>query len=368
MTRESPSLQPMVEGRIWSCDMREKRAWDIVYLVWFSPSSEYHSIMKLPHFLKENFNISFLSSFKTEAVARYYFDITSYDDILLLPEVLWFGKESWIPSVIIGWGTNCLFAFDRYEGIIIRNRYTGYSEPYESKGHKAIIVHSGEMSTSFSISLYQHYSISTLIPWVGLPGTMWGACIGNAGCFGLEMTDMLLEAKVLDLETGVILTYKHDDLKYAYRESILKGNEQYFVIEMILDISPREGNVYESYTPADLQALRKLKQPPGFSCGSFFKNPKVSDYHEWVWGMEDLIGERNHIEAFSAGKLIDQAWLKDTRVGWVRVSDRHGNFFINDSKWTWKDILSLRDLVKQTVREKYNIELHEEVRIITNEL
>ncbi len=322
--------------------------------------------MKLPHFLKENFNISFLSSFKTEAIAKYYFDITSYDDILLLPEVLWFAKESGIPTVIIGWGTNCLFAFDIYDGIFIRNRYTGYTEPFDNDGTMNIVVHSGEGSTSFSLALYQHYSVSTLIPWVGLPGTMGWACIGNAGCFGLEMTDILREAKILDLESGSISTYKHDDFGYRYRESLLKGDERFFVIEMLLDISPKEWNLYESCTPADLQALRRLKQPPWLSCGSFFKNPKLEEYHDWIGGNENLVWERGHIETLSAGKLIDQAWLKSTRVGWVCVSDRHGNFFINDQKWTWQDILALRDLVKEKVKEKYGINLHEEVRIIKN--
>ena len=353
---------------IRSCN-KNTAGWAIIrYSVWFSPSSDYHSHMSILPYLQENFNISFLSSFKTEAITRYYFDITSYDDVLLLPEVFSFASTSDIPYVIIGWGTNCLFAFDIYEGILIRNRYTGYSEPFENADETNIVVHSGEMTIPFSLALYQHYSISTLIPWAWLPGTMGWACIGNAGCFGLEMTDILREAKILDLETGSIRTYRHDDFVYSYRESILKNAEKFFVIEMLLDISPRAWSLYESYTPADLQALRRLKQPPWLSCGSFFKNPKSRDSPEWIGGKEDLIGERGQIETLSAGKLIDQAWLKDTRVGWVRVSDRHGNFFINDKKWTWQDILSLRDLIKQKVKEKYKIELHEEVRIITNNI
>jgi UDP-N-acetylmuramate dehydrogenase len=322
--------------------------------------------MQTPHFLKENFNISFLSSFKTEAYARYYFDITSYDDILLLPEVLWFAKELGIPSVIIGWWTNCLFAFDTYEGILIRNRYTGYSEPYDHHGRKYILVHSGEVSTSFSLALYQHYSISTLIPWVGLPGTMGGACIGNAWCFGLEMSDILVEAKVLNLVSGEISSYKNKDFFYRYRESILKEDRDLFVIEMILDVSPQEWNEYASYTPADLQALRRLKQPPGFSCGSFFKNPRLSQYQDFIWWKETLTGERGHSETLSAGKLIDDSWLKWKRIGWVHVSERHGNFFINDEKWSWQDILALRDYVQEKVYEKHGIHLHEEVRILTN--
>ncbi len=319
----------------------------------------------LPHYLKENFDISFLSAFKTHAKARYYFEILTYDDIQLLPEIFWFAEEHNIPLSIIAWGTNCLFAFDTYEGIMIRNRYSGYSEPYGDEKKKFIWVHSGELSTNLAVKLYQSYSISTLIPWVWLPGTMWGACIGNAWCFWLEMSDLFIEWRVLDMNTSEVSLYKNTDMNYAYRESELKDDRSQFVIDMVLDITPKGGE-YESYTPANLQSLRKLKQPPGFSCGSFFKNPKLEEFHEFIWGNEDLVGERNHFESLSAGKLIDKAWLKWTRVGWVHVSERHGNFFINDEKWDWKDILALRDTVKEWVKQKFGIELHEEVRIIKN--
>ena len=167
------------------------------------------------------------------------------------------------------------------------------------------------------------------------------------------------------MNTSEVSLYKNTDMNYEYRESELKDDRSQFVIDMVLDITPKGGE-YESYTPANLQSLRKLKQPPGFSCGSFFKNPKLEEFHEFIWGNEDLVGERNHFESLSAGKLIDKAWLKWTRVGWVHVSERHGNFFINDEKWDWKDILALRDTVKEWVKQKFGIELHEEVRIIKN--
>lgn len=321
--------------------------------------------MQKPHFLRENVDISLLSAFKTRATARYLYDIMTTDDAMLLPEIFWFARESWLPVTIVGGGTNCLFAFYEYAGIFIHNRLSGYSEPYDQSGKKYIRVQSGELSTTFATKLYQNYSISTLIPWVGLPGTMGGACIGNAGCFGLEMKDLLVEANVLDLETWETCRFTLEDMRYGYRESILKENPRYFVVDMLLSISPKGGE-YETYTPTNLQSLRKLKQPPGLSCGSFFRNPRLEEYHAFIGGHEDLVGERGHIETLSAGKLIDEAGLKGTRVGGVHVSERHGNFFLNDQKGTWQDILALRDLVKAWVEKKHGIVLHEEVRIITN--
>lgn len=229
---------------------------------------------------------------------------------MLLPMVYAFAREQGIPIMVVGGGSNCLFAFDYFDGIIVRNRYAGYSEPFDHKGQKFVRVHSGEMSTVFALALYQHYGISVLVPWTGLPGTIGGACVGNAGCFGIETADIFVEAEVLELESGIVHTYTHDDMEYRYRGSVLKGDERFFVVSMLLDVSPFENKEYGQFTPADIQAIRKIKQPPGFSCGSFFKNPP---------GM-------------SAGKMIDESGLKGTRVGGVKVSEQHGNFFINDQK------------------------------------
>jgi UDP-N-acetylmuramate dehydrogenase len=176
------------------------------------------------------------------------------------------------------------------------------------------------------------------------------------------MADILLEAQVMHVITGERRIYTQKDLCYAYRESILKNDRDIFVIDMLLDLTPKGGE-YESYTPANLQSLRKLKQPPGFSCGSFFKNPKVEDV---LIGREGLLGEHAHVETWSAGKLIDDVGLKGYRIGGVHISERHGNFFINDGGGTWKDILALRDHAIRVVYEKHGIRLHEEVRIISN--
>lgn len=245
----------------------------------------YYHYMTLLDFLEHDRDIGFLSAFRTPAKTRYFYDITERDHIMMLPMIYAFAREQGIPMMVIGGGSNCLFAFDVFDGIIVRNRYAGYSEPFEHDGRRYVRVHSGEMSTVFALALYQHYGISVLVPWTGLPGTIGGACIGNAGCFGVETADIFVEAEVLDLESGEVHTYYHDDMEYVYRSSILKGDESRFVISMTLDVSPYDNKEYGTFTPQDIQAIRKVKQPPGFSCGSFFKNPKP----------------------LSAGKLIDES-------------------------------------------------------------
>lgn len=294
--------------------------------------------------LQTDFDVSFLSAFKTPAKSRYFFDITDRDATEDLFDIISFSRIQKLSFSIIAWGTNCLFAFDMYEWIIIRNRYAGWEQPIQNGDHFRVRVHSGESVNFVAMKLYDHHKIATLIPWIGLPGTFGGATVGNAGCFGLEMSDIFIECEALDLATGEIVTLRKDDMKFAYRESALKHTARYFVLSTLIDVAPRWVE-YESYTPETLRIARKAKQPAGFSCGSFFKNPP----------------------GVSAWKLIDDAGLKGTRIGWVKISEQHGNFFLNDEKAKWQDIIELRNLVKDTILAKYGIPLQEEVRIITNE-
>ena len=146
--------------------------------------------MNTPPYLQLDHDITVLSAFKTPARARYFFDIHEHADIDHLPEIYQFSRESGLPIVLLGAGTNCLFAFDVFEGIIVRNRNTGWEAPFDRDGREYIRIHSGEMTHFVAQKLYDHHGISTLIPWIGLPGTFGGATVGNAGCFGMEMADI----------------------------------------------------------------------------------------------------------------------------------------------------------------------------------
>lgn len=222
--------------------------------------------------LQTDFDVSFLSAFKTPARAKYFYDITEKGDIDELYDIISFARTEGIPFSFIAGGTNCLFAFDRYEGIIIRNRYAGWEHPFHVGDHLRVRVHSGELVNFVATKLYEHNQVSTLIPWIGLPGTFGGATVGNAGCFGLEMSDIFVEAEVLDLQTGEVRIMKPKDMQFAYRESMLKHTQRYFVLSTLIDLAPR-GVEYESHTPESLRLARREKQPAGFSAGSFFKNP-----------------------------------------------------------------------------------------------
>ena len=140
-----------------------------------------------------------------------------------------------------------------------------------------------------------------MIPWIGLPGSFGGATIGNAGCFGVEMSDICVEVEVLDISTGEVTTLSKQDMNYVYRSSSLKGLDRYFVISTLIDLSPLGGE-YETYTPDNLKSIRKIKQPTGFSCGSFFTNTLPTEEQK-----RELIEYLTPMGTLSSGRLIDKA-------------------------------------------------------------
>lgn len=177
----------------------------------------------------------------------------------------------------------------------------------------------------------------------GIPGTLGGAITMNAGAYGGEMKDVVKSVKVLDLE-GKIQTLSLEDLKLGYRTSKIQTNG-YIVLEVEMEFE--KGNYEEiAEITRDLTERRTTKQPLHLpSAGSVFKRPP------------------GHF----AGKLIEDSGLKGKRVGGAQVSEIHCGFIVNVDNATTEDVLNLIKLVQKTVKDKFEIELHTEVRIIGEE-
>jgi UDP-N-acetylenolpyruvoylglucosamine reductase len=125
--------------------------------------------MILPRGIVEHRDITHFSAFKTPARARYFYDVTERQEALNLPDIYAFAQSANLPVVIIGGGTNCLFAFDEFEGIIVHNRHMGWDNIDITDSGVYVRVNSGELSHNISMKLYTHHGISTLVPWIGLP-------------------------------------------------------------------------------------------------------------------------------------------------------------------------------------------------------
>lgn len=282
-------------------------------------------------YLQEYVDITKLTSFGTRARARYFLEFTSRSDILVLPDILRWTTKHHIPVFFLWWWSNTLFATDCFEGLIILN----HSKGKQSLGDNRFSLVSGEMVSSWSIEMTRS-GIPTLMPWIGLPGTVGGAVVGNAGCFGLETSDILKSAEILDIYTWQVRQYSVEEFAYAYRSSLLKSHPELFILSAIFDLTPPDHEII------DARIHRKTKQPGWRSCGSFFKNPSPQ----------------------YAGALLESVWAKSYSCGGVAISQSHANFFINDGTATWQQIIALALHVRSLVYSKYSISLHHEVVIV----
>ena len=176
---------------------------------------------------------------------------------------------------------------------------------------------------------------------VGLPGTVGGAVVNNAGAFGGEIAKTLIAAEVLT-PAGHIQTVEPDWFEFQYRYSKLKAaGMRVIVVSATFELALRDPAALAAKA-TEYTERRQRTQPPGRTLGSTFKNPP-GDY---------------------AGRLIEAAGLKGTRRGGCVISEQHANFFMNEGNGTAADYLALIDLAQAEVQRQFGIRLEPEIEII----
>lgn len=292
------------------------------------------------HTLQQNVDISLLSHFKTKAFTQYYFEITDETDIQKLSSISSFAQENNLEIVFIWWGSNILFAFDTFEGIVIKNNLKWF---HYDTNTKILEVYSSEWTWEIAEILENHYGQNLWHRFIWLPWSIWGAVFWNAWCFWLEAESNFLEAEVYNFDTKKIEILDKNQSHFSYRNSIYKEMGKYFIIKIRFDLSYKNEKYHSD---VDNIAFRNEIQPKWNSCGSFFKNPS---------------------KEYSAGKLLEEVGLKWFEYGSAYFSYKHANFLMTNTDYgNYKDLLNLIFLAKEKVKEKYEIELIPEVKIITN--
>lgn len=255
-------------------------------------------------------------------------------------------KKEKIPFYVVGNGSNLLVSDEGFRGVVIQlyDKLRAFeilsekeSETYGLEGKVCVRAQAGIMLGRLGNELAAR-SLAGFEFATGIPGTLGGAVRMNAGAYGGEMKDVLVNATVIDTE-GNLVTMNREELKLGYRTSIIDRN-QYIVVEAVLALE--KGNQDEINDKIkDLAGRRRDKQPLEYpSAGSTFKRP----------------------EGYFAGKLISDAGLKGFSVGGAQVSEKHAGFVINTGDATAKDVIDLTDAVRDKVQKEYGVTLELEVR------
>jgi UDP-N-acetylmuramate dehydrogenase len=254
-------------------------------------------------------------------------------------------RKSQLPITILGGGANVLVSDKGLRGLVIINK----AKRIEFQADAQVWCESGTVLPTLARECVAH-GLAGLEWAVGVPGTVGGAVVGNAGAHGRDIAADLLSATILN-EANEVAEWSKSDLQYEYRSSRIKReirnsnhatrSAQYVVLAATFQLTPADPS--ELAKKADeFNDYRRRTQPPGASMGSMFKNPAGD----------------------AAGRLIDQCGLKGTRVGDAEISTVHGNFFVNHGQAKASDVKALIDLAQERVKEKLGIELELEIELL----
>ncbi|MBN1123066.1 MAG: UDP-N-acetylmuramate dehydrogenase [Anaerolineae bacterium] len=253
------------------------------------------------------------------------------DDLRTAARIAWAHD---VPLFVLGGGSNILISDRGVRGIVVANR-TG-----EIDFDGTTITADSGVGTIPLVRRCITRGLSGLEWAVGVPGTVGGAVIGNAGAHGSDMSKAVSRVLAATPEGDTWLTT--GDLEYEYRSSIFK-REPHPVVILRAEFALREDDLEAiKARAAEFNARRKRTQPPGATIGSMFMNPP---------------GDH-------AGRLIEAAGLKGKRIGGAQISEKHANFFLNAEDATAADVRALVDLARREVLAQFGISLELEVEMV----
>lgn len=252
-----------------------------------------------------------------------------------------------VPVYFHGGGANTLVRDGGIRGCVLclYDCLNEFSVIAETADHVDISAGAG---TPFSklVHFSRDIAASGLTPLTGIPGCLGGLVCMNAGTREREMRDVVRSVTYLDKDLNR-LTLESDKLEFAYRR--LKLPRTHLILRAVLRLEKLKSREELDEEIRYYQKRRADTQPLNFpNLGSIFKNPQVS-------GKGPVV---------TAGRLVEEAGLKDVRVGGARISPKHANFIINEGTATANDVLSLIDLAREKVRAMAGIELETEIRIV----
>ena len=286
--------------------------------------------------VKEFVDLKKYNTYGIGGISKYLVMPEDIDDLSSLIKYL--NKEN-IPWYVLGGGSNVILPDEDFDGVIIKldklNRVVIDND--------IIAAESGVSLGMFVNTLLDHGFVN-YAHLMGIPGTLGGAIVGNAGAYNVSIFDYLISVSIIDADGNKKILNK-EDIEYDYRYTEFKGKNSIVVAASFKGIYGDVALVREQIQ-LNLEKRRNTQPLEYKNAGSVFKNPPE----------------------YSAGYLIEHAGLKGLTVGGAKVSEKHANFIINYDNATSRDIIKLIGIIKNTVEDKFNIELNLEQVIVKWEI
>jgi len=291
--------------------------------------------------IKQNEPLANYCTYHIGGPAKVLFAARDIDEIIAGLEV---ARENNFKFFVLGGGSNILFPDEGYPGLVLKIE-NNFIESKEADKNMLIKVGAG---TPLPILVsYALKNSLTGMEWAaGIPGTVGGAIRGNAGAFHADISEVVRRVAALEILPPTITkkVFEKSECDFSYRESIFKHNKKLVIISAVLALKIGRAEKIEALMNEYL-AKKTTSQPLDYpSAGSVFTNP----------------------QGFFAGKLIESCGFKGQMIGDAQVSEKHANFIINRGNATAQNVKVLIARIKTAVKEKFNIDLREEIEIVEN--
>lgn len=285
--------------------------------------------------IRRDVAIAGMTTYKFGGTAKWYAEVGSQSQLERVLQER--NSEDDIPPVfVLGRGSNVVIADAGYRGLVVK--LVGQFNDIAMEG--SAVNAGGGVSLPRLARFCASNGRGGLEFYVGIPGSVGGAIVMNAGGHGADTAGWLIDASILDVESGVLTVEDAAGLDLSYRHSRIGSGD--VVLSARFRTVERQTGEAETLM-RDITGWRREHQPGGtFNAGSVFKNPPGD----------------------AAGRLIHAAGLKGLRRGGVSVSDRHANFFVADDQACAQDVYDLAERVRYLVAEKFGVELQPEIRFI----
>ncbi len=289
------------------------------------------------------------TAFRIGGPADYFFAAQSPDEMVAAIAT---GRDLGLPVFLLGGGSNLLVSDSGFRGLVIRNA----CEAIEFDG---TAVHA-ECGADFTDLIFRcrDRGLTGLEFAAGIPGSVGGALYGNAGCYGKDIGSYTVECTIVSMDTAVVETLPAAWFEFGYRDSRLKRDPR-VLLSCLLKLEKGDAAASSREIEEKLE-VRRVKHPQWRvepTAGSYFKNLPP----DWQMPGAKLSPGTRRV---AAGQLLDECDCRGLRVGDAMVFAKHANIIVNAGHATARDVLELAEEMKRRVREKFSVELEEEVMFL----
>jgi UDP-N-acetylmuramate dehydrogenase len=295
-----------------------------------------------------------LTTFQIGGTARYFVDVRGEGEVLQAVE---WARENGVPVLLLAGGSNVLLKDGLIDALVVRMTCDSYVLREDGLDAEA---------GCNLLGLIRVTAQSGFGGWeklAGIPGTLGGAVRGNAGAFGPEIKDFVLQVRCVNIKTGDRKKFANDECDFSYRHSFFKDNRDWVIISVRLGLLPSTPEssaklIEDTILERERRHLQNVR-----AAGSFFMNPVAPQ------NIVDMFEKEKNVKSkggrVPAGWLIEKAGMKGATVGGAIASLQHPNYVVNQTGTaTASDVLELASRIKTAVKEQFGIDLKEEAEVV----